>query len=208
MTTKYWKSPKQQSIVDERRRQLDSLFECANADLAKISSHESKHQIIDFLNLIKPAYAAPINNLYNPENVVLIQAMQKHLRSRLKKIIHGTKLLVEMPLWKVGGHMELTVEAKLNQFNERFRFRQLKTENLLKTIKLLADLLLIEIIKDLDLKPVLFRNCPRCGNFFYQPTARVKNYCSIRCGDAVRLQRLRKKKKMDMHKKSDESILH
>ena len=49
------------------------------------------------------------------------------------------------------------------------------------------------LIRDLDSKPNRFRQCPRCGNYFYQPTERKKVYCSIKCGDAVRLQKNRKK---------------
>jgi hypothetical protein len=51
---------------------------------------------------------------------------------------------------------------------------------------------LIEIIRDLDFKPNRFRQCPRCGNFFYQPTEKKSIYCSIRCGNAVRLKEFRR----------------
>ena len=91
--------------------------------------------------------------------------------------------------------------------NERqIKVRLLRNE--IKGLKRIIDLALIEITRDLDFKPNRFRQCPRCGNFFYQPTEKKSIYCSIRCGNAVRLQHFRKKKSIIMHEKSDESNLH
>jgi hypothetical protein len=129
------------------------------------------------------------------EKIELIQEVQKHLRARLKKIIHGAKLLVEMPLWTISGSLEFSVETKINRFHERFRFRKIKAGNELKELKRMVDLAFIEITRDLDFKPNRFRECPRCGNYFYQPTEKKSIYCSIRCGNAVRLQHFRKERR-------------
>jgi endogenous inhibitor of DNA gyrase (YacG/DUF329 family) len=76
----------------------------------------------------------------------------------------------------------------------------------------MVDLALIEITRDLDFKPNRFRECPRCGNFFYQPTEKKSIYCSIRCGNAVRMQQFRKQKKnirerLESEEKSEKMIV-
>jgi hypothetical protein len=191
----YWTSKKQKSVIDERRDQLDLLFEFANAKLEQGVGDHLKRQIYDFLNLMMMGHPEGCPDLLSTESDALIKGLQKHLCTRLKKIIHSTKLLVEMPLWKVSGSLEFTVEAKINRFNERFHFRNINPDNELKVLKKIVDLALIEIIRNLDFKPTRFHQCPRCLAFFYQPTEKGKTYCSIRCGDAVRLQQFRKKKR-------------
>jgi hypothetical protein len=203
-----WTSKKQNAVISERREQLDLIFEFANADLTDAKSDHLKSQMYGFMESMMAGRPAIYSLALGAEQNELIQELQKHLRARLKKIIHNTKLLWEMPLWKIGGSIEFTVDAKTKRFYERFRLRKIKPGNELKALKRIIDLALIEIIRDLDFKPNRFRQCPRCGNFFYQPTEKKSIYCSIRCGNAVRLQEFRKKKNLVMHKKSDESNLH
>jgi endogenous inhibitor of DNA gyrase (YacG/DUF329 family) len=102
----------------------------------------------------------------------------------------------------MGGSIEFTVDAKTNRFYDRFRFRKIKPGNELKALTRMIDQALIDIIRDLDFKPNRFHQCPRCGNFFYQPTEKEKIYCSIRCGDAVRLQKFRKERRKLQDEKS------
>lgn len=191
-----WTSKKQNDVIIERREQLDLLFEFASADLNAAKSDHLKDQMSGFLESMMAGRQPAIHSLkLNAEQNELIQMLQKHLRARLKKIIHGAKLLVEMPLWKISGSLEFTVEAKINRFHERFHFRRIRAGNELKELKRTADLALIEIIRDLDFKPNRFHQCPRCENFFYQPTEKKSIYCSIRCGNAVRLKEFRKKRR-------------
>ena len=204
----HWTSKKQKAVISERREHLDLFFEFANTDLTVAKSDHLKSQMYGFLESMMAGRPAIYSLALSAEQNELIQKLQKHLRARLKKIIHNTKLLWEMPLWKIGGSIEFTVDAKTKRFNERFRLRKIKPGNELKALKRMVDLALIEIIRDLDFKPNRFHQCPRCGNFFYQPTEKKSIYCSIRCGNAVRLQQFRKKKNKVMHKKSDESTLH
>jgi endogenous inhibitor of DNA gyrase (YacG/DUF329 family) len=201
---RYWTPKKQKSVISERCEQLDLLFEFANAELMQKKNGNLKLQIQDFLNIIMIGHPGSYPNILSSKNDDLIKGLQKHLRARLKKIIHNTKIIFsEMPLWKISGTIEFKVEAKTNRFHERFRFRKIKPENELKALKRIIDKAIIDITKDLDLKPIRFRQCPRCGNFFYQPTKKEKVYCSIRCGDAVRLQAFRKEKKKMQKQQSD-----
>jgi len=191
----HWTSKKQKSVISERREQLNLLFEFANTDLTVASSDQLKSQMCDFLGSMMSGQPAIDSLALSAEKIELIQELQKHLRDRLKKIIYGAKLLVEMPLWTISGSLEFSVEAKINRFHERFRFRRIKAGNEIKELKRMVDLALIEITRDLDFKPNRFRECPRCGNFFYQPTEKKSIYCSIRCGNAVRLQHFRKERR-------------
>lgn len=183
-------------MISERRDQLDLFFEYANADLAQKECDRLKDRIHDLLNSMMTVYSQSPPLLLSAERTDLDQKLQMHLRARLDKIIRNTELLVEMPLWKVSGTLEITVEAKLNRFNERFHFRKTNKANELKVLKRMVDLALIEIIWDLDFKPTRFHQCPRCKSFFYQPTEKEKVYCSIRCGDAVRLRKFRKERRI------------
>jgi hypothetical protein len=198
----YWTSKKQKSVVSERREQLDLLFEFANADLKEKKNDQLKRQICDLLNSIMTGHPETCPDLSGAKNDALIIGLQRHLCARLKKIIYNTKLLVEMPLWTISGSLEFTVEADTNRFYERFRFRKLKPGKELKALKRMIDKALIDIIRDLDFKPNRFRQCARCGKFFYQPTEKEKSYCSIRCGDAVRLQKFRKERRKLQDEKS------
>jgi hypothetical protein len=193
---RYWTSEKQKSVISERREQLDLLFQFANAELKENRNDQFVRQIHDLLNSIMREHQESCPDLLSAENDELINGLQRHLCARLKKVIHNTKLLWEMPLWKIGGSIELTVDAKTNRLYERFRLRKMKPGNELKALKRIVDLALIEIFRDLNSKPNRFRQCPKCGRYFYQPTKREKIYCSIRCGDAVRLQKFRKKRRI------------
>ena len=201
----YWTSKRHRWLLEDRREQLHLIFEFANADLMKIESDPYKHSIYKFFDLVLPEYAKHFRNLSGRENFVVVCGLQRHFCARLKKIVDTSKIFQEMPLWSIHGSLKLTVEAKLNRFNENFRFPKMKSSDLLKEIKRLIDLRIIEVIRDLDLKPIRFRQCPRCGNFFYQPTKKEKNYCTTRCGDAERLQAFRKEKKKLQKRLSDES---
>jgi endogenous inhibitor of DNA gyrase (YacG/DUF329 family) len=198
----HWTSKKQESVISERREQLNLFFEFANTDLNDARSDHLKSQMYGFLESMMAGRRPAIHSVaLNPTQSGMMQELQKHLRERLKKIIHNAKLLVEMPLWTISGSLEFKVEASINRFHERFRFRKIKPGNELKALKRMVDLALIEIIRDLDFNPKRFRQCPRCEKFFYQPTEKERIYCSIRCGNAVRLQQFRKERRRVQGKK-------
>lgn len=189
---RYWKSQKNKAIVGERRVQLDLLFEFANANLTEPESIHIESRILDLLDATMNPGPKGRKILRPGDHHNLSPELQKHLRRRLNKIIRNTLLLVEMPLWKITGSLEFTVEGKVNRFHQRIQFRKVKEGNELKVLKQAVDLALILIIQDLDFKPDRFHRCPRCKTYFYQPTAKAKQYCSTRCNDAVRLQRFLK----------------
>ena len=191
----HWTSKKQESVISERREQLNLFFEFANTDLNVAGSGHLKSQMYGFLESMMAGRPAIHSVALSTKQSDMMQKLQKHLCSRLKKIIHNAKLLVEMPLWTISGSLEFKVEASINRFHERFRFRRIKAGNELKALKRMVDLVIIEIIRDLDFSPTRFHQCPRCEKFFYQPTEKESIYCSIKCGNAVRLQQFRRKRR-------------
>jgi len=201
---KNWTSRKQRSVIRNRREHLDMLVEFINADLTNGSSNPLMRRFANFLNLMMVQHRETHPIIMSAEKTKIMQGLQKHLRSRLDKIILNSKMLVEMPLWIVRGSINFTVN-KENRFHERFRFQKVKEGNELKAMKQLMDLALIEIIRDLDFKPKRFHQCSKCKSYFYQPTEKERIYCSTTCGDAVRLQKFRKEKKKLQEQKSDES---
>jgi hypothetical protein len=202
---KNWTSKKQRSVISEKRDYLDVLIGIANVDLTNGSSNQIVREFTDFLNLMMVQHRETHPFAMSAEKTEIMQGLQKHLRARFNKIIHNTKLLVEMPLWTIRGSLKFTVENKAGRFHERFRFQKVKEGNELKAMKQLIDLALIEIIRDLDFKPRRFNQCPKCKSCFYQPTEKERIYCSTKCGDAIRLQKFRKEKKKLQKRLSDES---
>jgi hypothetical protein len=201
---KNWTSKKQGSVIRERRDHLDVLMGFANADLTNGSSNQIVRKFSDLLNLMMVQHRETHPYTMSAEKTLILQGIQKHLRARFKKIIHNSKMLVEMPLWTVEGSINFKVDKEY-RFYERFRFQEINEGDELEAMKQLIDLALIEIIRDLDFRPRRFNQCPKCKSYFYQPTEKERIYCSTRCGDAVRLQKFRKERKKSQKKRSDKS---
>ncbi len=201
---KNWTSKKQKSITHEKRDHLDMLVEFTNADLTNGSSNPLMRRFADFLNLMMVQHRKTHPYIMSAEKTSIMQGLQKHFRTRFYKIIQNSQHYVELPLWTVEGSINFKVDTPY-RFYERFQFHNVKEENELEAMERLIDLILIEIIRDLDFRPRRFHQCPKCKSYFYQPTEKERIYCSIRCGDAVRLQKFRQEKKKLQKRLSEES---
>ena len=91
-------------------------------------------------------------------------------------------------LVKMKGTRKLIIDPNVNSFLEGLWPSTLNPSLNLKDEKYLADLVLVDLIQNLKLKPTHFRKCVRkqCNRFFYQTTQKKKKYCSDRCATAVR----------------------
>jgi len=89
----------------------------------------------------------------------------------------------------------VVVEPSLDRFVEEPLVEEIRHQNALEDEKRKIDIVFINIVGDLDLKPSRFRICLKCRAVFYQPTSRGKNFCSERCADAVRQARYKKRKR-------------
>jgi hypothetical protein len=189
-------SHKNKGVVYERQGQLDLLFEFANTDLDQPASDHLGNRILALIDGAITPLPGGHKVLRAFEYSALLPEIQKHLRRRFNKIMRKTTFLVEMPLWKITGSLEFTVEGSAKRFRQRIQLRKVKEGNEIKVLKQAVDLALMLIIQDLNFRPDRFQRCPRCKVYFYQPTDRLKQYCSTRCNDAVRLERFKKQKKL------------
>jgi len=115
--------------------------------------------------------------------------LRDHLRRRFNQIIENADQIAEIPLFKIKVVVEFNVDPISNEFNAVNSFRAKKTANDAKSFREALDWGLIELIRELQLKPKRFGRCQRCGAFFYQHTTRIKKFCSSRCAGTVRQAR-------------------
>lgn len=189
---RYWTSKKSRTVVEDRRAELNRLIDFANTDTTKAENQFLQTRIMDHLCQHKALHPdnrdwRPDDNLFN-----IMDALQRHLCSRLGDIVKNVKMLWEMPLWQISGSVQFTFDPFEKRFYERFQLRKVKRGNEIKALKKIIDLWLIEIIRDLDSSPRRFGQCARCGRFYYNPTEKVRTYCSTRCGGAARQETFRK----------------
>ena len=186
----YWTTKKIESMVKERRSELDLLIDFVNAGTTTSTSQHLQSRILDHLHR-HPALHPDNRNWKADGNLTnILDALQRHLHSRLGKVIENKQMLWEMPLWQISGTVEFRLHPS-KRFHERFQLRKVRPGNEIKALKKIIDLWLMEIIRDLDFSPRRFGQCPRCGGFFYSPTERERTYCSTRCAGAVRQQQFR-----------------
>ena len=186
----YWKQPKRAFPLPEYRRQLALMLEFANLDIAAIGAPALKDPIVQgYLELLSIGHdgsPAKIDATY-------LERLQAHLRKRLLRIIEDSGQLWEMPLWSLSGRLQLKVHGLEGRFTESFSPHGTITQNSFSKARGLTDLRLYKLIRDIDLQPKRFRQCPQCSKLFYQATARPKEYCSVTCAGTVRQARFRKR---------------
>ena len=191
---RFWTTNTQRGLIGERREQLELLFAFANADLSSDDNWRIMSRFIDFLELATRTFMQERLRVRIPNSLKPMLELQEHLRARFNEIIVDSMHYVEMPLWTVSGSLAFTLDRGGSRFHQKLALNENPNKNDLHTVKILIDWALIKIAVDLDLEPRRFHQCPRCRAFFYQPTKKEKVFCSTRCGDAVRLQKFRKRK--------------
>jgi hypothetical protein len=177
----------------ERAEEFEFLIGLANADI----THEQSQSLLERFaeRLLQHPAAHPENRKGIAEQMPnSMDMLQRHLRSRLAAIINKNLQLVEMPLWQVSGKIQFTVQASVSRFHERFQLRKVKPGNEINVLRKIIDLWLMEIIRELDLKPKRIGRCPRCGMYFCSPTNMGRKFCSTRCGNAARQQEFRERR--------------
>ena len=108
-------------------------------------------------------------------------------------------------LIKMSGKQEITIN---NDNHFAFYFTPTKfnaDEFIWNDENSLFDMIFIDLIRVQELDPARFQRCARCKNYFYQPTAMEKIYCSTRCSNSARqakhYQQERTKRMREQHKK-------
>ena len=117
-------------------------------------------------------------------------SIQKHLQKKIELLMESLQKTDQIPIFKsLPGDYRILFDPTDNTLKASF----VASEKLKETKKLdldiekdLADIALADLLIDHKLFPDRFKKCPACGNYFYQPTAREKTYCSTRCGNTMR----------------------
>lgn len=193
---KFWTSNPNSGLISERRQQLELLFAFAKVDLSSKESSLTTRGFIDFLESASVTFVNKRPFVRISDANEQMQGLQEHLRGRFNEIIQNSNHYVEMPLWALHGTLAFKITRGGLRIHQELVWPENPEENELDTLKRFIDWVLIKVMLDLDIEPRRFGLCPRCGAFFYQPTKKEKVYCSIRCGDAARLQKFRKRKEV------------
>jgi len=194
--TKYWSVPNGRSLVSKLRWQLDAVMAFAKCNLAEQASGNLSAEVQAFAEfMLASDYGSQLDWIGRALNAHTRQ-VQRHLRKRLHQIAGETTFGVEQSLWKVRASLTFSKAPIEGRYVERLSLDPAKRTNDLKKLAAVVDLRLIELVRDLELKPQRFRHCDRCHVVFYQPTERVKNFCSPRCAGTVRQARYERRKRV------------
>ena len=197
---KYWSVPKEPSTAPKLRWQLDAVMAFAKCDLATQASDDQGAKIKTFAKfLLANDHAAQMGWIDRILNAGTLR-VQKHLQERLDLITDGGAVGNETPLWKSRVVITFSSETVKGRFVEKLSLDLAKLTSHLNKLKAIVDLRLLELVRHLELKPHRFRRCDRCHAVFYQPTERVKNFCSSRCAGTVRQARYIKRKGKEIEK--------
>ena len=201
---------------DERWKDLEGMFDFLNAPIGPMKELEFLRLLYEYAHFMCPKEAGYESQFLDfsekheqitrglgprtsPEALQkrkkLFIEIQNHIRSRIQ-VVMGTVELREMrSLWKIRGYRELIVYPHTDSFQDLVRADKRPKKRLsLESEKREFDIWFADIVSDLDLKPSRFKKCTRCSNFFYQPTARKRKYCSTKCAAAVRQARYLERK--------------
>jgi hypothetical protein len=184
---KYWRGPQEPVAVSQLRWQLDAVQDFAKTELG----NEADQQVQPFLRFLTRSASPRDLHWIDAELQTQTEAAQTHLRQRLAQILGETTFGLEEALWQV------VVEFRMAPIPDQFTrtISAAGAVSRLDALKAIIDWSLMELVRDLDLKPQRFRRCERCSAVFYQPTRRAKKFCSPRCAGTVRQARFRKEGK-------------
>jgi hypothetical protein len=205
-----WTSRRNPDIERELRVHLAGVMKFANLGVSQLGSsrleeHLESHpdSIRDFVGFLRASDSTWWEKWISNFNIKDAAVMHTHLCKRIDDIIVKTGLLPSVTVWRLSGAMELTTEPLKDRFGHYFSIRWTKSSSIHSRLKKVIDLRISELIRDLDLKPTRFRRCERCRSYFYQPTAKDRNFCSLRCAGTVRQARFLKKRRGNHQENSD-----
>lgn len=192
MSREYWKSVKNPRVVRIRRKQLDLLFTLINTDF---KNDTGKIQIFkeNYISFIMARRS--LTTQWSKQYRSFFTDIRSHLILRIHEILDTSMM------WEIDGFLRIGINLTSHVFTERFIPLGLSQRSSLQLHKQLIDLSIILLILDLDLKPDRFRQCQKCNKYFYQPTTREKNYCSLKCAANVRQARYRTRKEREKENK-------
>jgi hypothetical protein len=193
-----------ESFIRDRRKNFESLLQFSNAEFEGMTERELAGFIYDlaldqgpkpgrpnFLDFMETQKRLAGELLWNPspetikERKEFLGQLQAHLRSRFDAIMNAAALGRRKELFESVGARSLVADLEADRFFEEFVEKESQGDPL-EIEKAAIDNRLVEGIRDLDLRPGHFKKCRRCQRYFYQFTAREKNFCSLRCAGTAR----------------------
>jgi hypothetical protein len=200
----------EKSFLQKRGDELWYFFKFLDSDPAKMGVKELLNWIYDYAQFrFEDVGTLPVlsfANLYStlaggllspgPEEHLepkrqFFSELRRHLRSRVETIIDAADSKSKDVLFALEGALEVGIRAGGQDFRIDFVAADSHpdAELDLEREKRTADEKFIRIVRELGLRPDRFGRCARCGNLFYQDTAKKRNYCSRRCAGALRQRR-------------------
>jgi len=201
---------------NERWKDLEGMLDFFNADIGPMKEREFLGLLHEYAHFMYPKEAGSKSQFLefsekheqitrglgprtSPEALKkrkkFFTEIQSHIRSRIRAIMDVVELQEIRSLWEMRGYRELMVYSFTDCFQDLVRADKRPKKRLsLESEKREFDIWFADIARDLDLKPSRFKKCTRCSNFFYQPTARKRKYCSTKCAAAVRQARYLERK--------------
>jgi hypothetical protein len=200
-----------ETFVKDRRKNFEGLLQFSNAEIESMTERElagfiynfaldqgPKPDRPNFLDFMETQRRLAEELLWNPTSEIIkerkefLAQLQAHLRSRFDDIINASALGRRKELFESVGVRSLVVDLEADRFLEEFVERELEGDSL-EIEKAAIDNRLVELIRDLDLRPGHFKKCRRCQKYFYQFTAREKSFCSLRCAGTARQEEYMKR---------------
>jgi hypothetical protein len=192
------------SFIRDRIKNFEDLLQFSNAEIGSMTEKElagfiynlaldqgPKPDGSNFLDFGETHKRLAGDMLSNPapeiikERKEFLGQLQAHLRSRLDDIMKAAALGRRKDLFESVGVRSLVADLQADRFFEEFVEKESQGDPL-EIEKAAIDNRLVELIRDLDLRPGHFKKCRRCQRYFYQFTSREKNFCSLRCAGTAR----------------------
>jgi hypothetical protein len=193
-----------ESFTRDRRKNFEDLLQFSNAEIGSMTEKElagfiynlaldqgPKPDGSNFLDFGETHKRLAGDMLSNPapemikERKEFLGQLQAHLRSRFDAIMNAAALGRRKELFESVGARSLVADLEADRFFEEFVEKESQGDPL-EIEKAAIDNRLVERIRDLDLRPGHFKKCRWCQRYFYQFTAREKNFCSLRCAGTAR----------------------
>jgi hypothetical protein len=170
-------------------------FVCHSADKYDFISLKLKNKqlIDDMLNIPTSRIS---DEIFDTKKAFLSE-VQKHLKSRVDNIISDNTSGGEIPLiGEIRGKRKISVvfdQENGKRLKETFTPDEeyISADLNLESEKIIADLALVDLFFDYDIRVDSFRNCENCGKYFFEISKRPKVFCSDLCASAARQKKYR-----------------
>jgi hypothetical protein len=177
-------------------RLLTSVYDYARFRFDEERGHETLG-FTEVYTILAGGLLSPDAAQHFEEKKLFFIDLRDHLRHRLEIIIDAVDSGKKEPLFAVQGLYEFKIKAQGKAHRMDFFVPDEQVRGAAPDLELekrKADGKLLLLIRVLGLRPDRFGRCMRCGQFFYQDTARRKRYCSPKCAGAVRQRRYMSRK--------------